>query len=112
MAVVKHDAIEDLYLFKKVFLDRQPQIAPAVVVMGKIARDSEHTPRLFFQARADQGGAGQGSLGGCSRLFDVRGHAVEKPEIVERVEDAGERLLDETGSLSMAAQEPFHGKAV
>ena len=75
-AIVEHYAIERLDLFKKMLLDAKPQIAASVVVTREIARHGEHPARLFFQAGADHGGSGQGSLRGMCQIVYVCGDSV------------------------------------
>jgi hypothetical protein len=44
--------------------------------MGKVARDSEYPTRLFLEARAYQGGTGDGLKVGVVQRLDVGGYCV------------------------------------
>jgi hypothetical protein len=101
-AVVEHQAIELLNLFKEMFLDGKFEVAPAIIVAT--APDGEDAARLLFQARPDKGSAGERLLVGGAELFDVVRNTVKKTEILALIKNPAEGLFNEIGCILDSAR--------
>src|SRR5438270_346254 len=80
--------------------------------MGEVAADGKNASRLFLETGSYQSGPSYGLVVWIFQRADIRGYAVEEPQVFRRVENAGEGLLDEMRAVAAGSQKPVDGRSI